>query len=164
MILDTVTNFLDSLFSSIHDLQIDVVNYYLDHIAYQASSNDDYDQRKLEILKIAVLISEEIIGDRRVGIFRLNKPITYKERVIPVIELIESKNGQICASAFEHVEFVIQESFESLMQEHPQLAWDTSSASRNEFPHLKLKLSDATQIKFHHQDILEIVRLEKLKK
>lgn len=161
MILDSVPSFLDTYFRDIQTVGLDVTSYYLDHIAYQASSNDDYDSIKAEILTLATQESEELIGDRRVGIFKLKNPIHYSERVIPVIELVAPKDGQICESVFEHCEFVTSESFDELMQKYPHLAWDTSSAARSKFPHLKLKLSPTTQIKFHPQDILEIIAIQK---
>lgn len=161
MITDSVNDFLDEFFADIQAVGIDVSSYYLDHVAYQASSNDDYDMVKAEILTYGTLESEEIIGDRRVGIFSLITPLTYKDRVIPVLELIAPKEGQVCLSAFEHGEFVVSESFEAIMNKYPHLSWDTTSALRKEFPHLKLRLSETMQVKFHPQDILEIIAVQK---
>ena len=46
MILNNLTPFLDRIFANLKKQNIDVSNFELDHIAYQASSNDDYDNLK----------------------------------------------------------------------------------------------------------------------
>lgn len=155
-----ITNFLNTFFNLLTSTQIDVSNLYLDHFAYQTNSASDYEKIKFEVLSIADEVSEKIIGDRRVSIFKLRTPFDYKGRVIPVIEIIEPKEGQICPSAFEHAEFVV-DSIPKFVQKYPDLDWDLSSANRPDFPHLKLKLSDAIQVKFHPQSILEIIEIEK---
>ena len=158
MVLDNYSKFLDKLFADIELKQIDVSAFNLDHIGYQCSSNDDYDVLKPEVEKIAKLASENIVGGRRVGIFQLNSPISYKERSIPAIEIIAPKEGQVCPSALEHAEFVINEDFESFVGKYPSLDWDKSKANQPTFPMVNLKLSEFTQVKFHYTPVLEIVK------
>ncbi|OHD82117.1 MAG: hypothetical protein A2355_07935, partial [Spirochaetes bacterium RIFOXYB1_FULL_32_8] len=152
------SKFLDKLFTDIQIKQINVSNFELDHIGYQCSSNEDYDNLKPEFEKIAKLVSENIVGGRRVGIFQLNSPINYKERSIPAIEIIAPKEGQICPSALEHAEFVINEDFESFVGKYSNLDWDKSKVSQPTFPMVNLKLSEFTQVKFHYTPVLEIVK------
>ena len=57
MILDNYKEFLDELIKNINEKGIDLSNLYLDHIGYQASSNQDYDNLKSEFDKIGKLIS-----------------------------------------------------------------------------------------------------------
>ena len=158
MVLDNYNKFLDKLFTDIQIKQINVSNFELDHIGYQCSSNEDYDNLKPEFEKIAKLVSENIVGGRRVGIFQLNSPINYKERSIPAIEIIAPKEGQICPSALEHAEFVINEDFESFVGKYSNLDWDKSKVSQPTFPMVNLKLSEFTQVKFHYTPVLEIVK------
>jgi len=163
MIIEQAQPFLDEFFKNLSVTRIDVSSFFLDHVAYQASSSDDYEMQKAEILNHADYVSEEIIGDRRVGIFKLHTDIQYNDRQIPVIELIEQKKGQVCPSAYEHCEFVISESFDAFMSRYPNFSWDTSSAARPDFPHLKLKLNETMQVKFHPQDILDVVAAQQSK-
>lgn len=39
-----ISNFLDSFFDQIKQVGLDVTGLELDHVAYQASSSEDYDQ------------------------------------------------------------------------------------------------------------------------
>ncbi len=150
--------FLDSFFEQITKTGIDISTYVLDHIAYQASTSNDYDQQKIKFSRLGKEMSEEIIGNRRVAIFKLNTPIKYKKYSIPVLELIEQKENQECSSQFQHAEFIINIPFEEYINKYLNINWDTSSMNRSEFPHLKLNFSNSLTLKFLKQPILEILR------
>ena len=157
MILDDYKSFLDKLLLDVSDKGIDVSAYNLDHFGYQCSSDEDYDKLKPEIEKIAKLASENIVGGRRVGIFKLDSPLGYKNWKIQAVELVAPKEGQTCPSALEHAEFVIDSDFDSFIKKYPNLYFDTSKINQPLFPMVTLKLSGYTQVKFHLQPILEIV-------
>ena len=150
-------SFLNSFFEQIQAVGIDISELDLDHIAYQASSAQNYDELKPKFLELGEEISEEIIGGRRVAVFKLDKPIHYKEYFIPALELIEPRAGQQCKSEFQHAEFVLEQSFEDYIARYPHLPWDTSSMHRDEFAHLKLNFDNGLTLKFLHQPILEMV-------
>ena len=103
-------------------------------------------------------LSEEIVGGRRVGIFLLNKPVMYKGRSIPAVELVAPKDGQVCPSALEHVEFVIDTDFVNFMARYPDLPFDTTKMNQPTFPMITLKLGENIQVKFHLQDVQEILK------
>lgn len=157
MILDNYKEFLDELIKNINEKGIDLSNLYLDHIGYQASSNQDYDNLKSEFDKIGKLISEEIVGGRCVGVYKFNSPLIYNGKEIPAIELVAPKEGQVCPSALEHCEFVLDTDFETFVKKYPNVNFDTSKISQPTFPMVTLKLSDTTQVKFHLKPVLEIV-------
>lgn len=157
MILDNYKDFLDKLLKDIEIKSIDVSKYNLDHFGYQCSSNEDYDKLRPELEKIAQLISENIVGGRRVGIFRLNTPLEYRNWKIEAVELVAPKEGQECPSSLEHAEFVIDTDFDSFVKKYPNLDWDLTAINQPTFPMVKLKLSDYTQVKFHLKPVLEIV-------
>ena len=157
MILDNYKNFLDKLLTDIEVKGIYVSKYNLDHFGYQCSSNEDYDKLRLELESVAKFISENIVGGRRVGIFKLNKPLEYKDWNIQAVELVAPKEGQESPSALEHSEFVIDTDFDSFLKKYPNLNWDTSKVNQPTFPMVTLKLSGHTQVKFHLQPVLEIV-------
>lgn len=161
MNIQEILNFIDSFLEKVTRLGIDYSNYNIDHVAYQASSSQDYDNIVKELQTYGELMHEPLIGERRVGMIQLTTPIEYKNNKIVALEIIEQRPGQICESGWEHAEFVINESFETLMSKYPTLEWDTSSADRPLYAHLKLRLDPKTQLKFHKLDILETIKLDK---
>lgn len=97
--------FLDAFFEQIAAADLDISGLALDHIAYQASSSDQYETLKPIFAEQGQLVSEEVVGERRVAI-SLTQPIQYKTYAIPAMEIIEPKVGQVCESGFQHAEFV----------------------------------------------------------
>jgi predicted metalloenzyme YecM len=158
MILDHYIIFIEEVLKKIHEFEIDVFSLEMDHIGYQASSDEDYDRLREEFDKLGERVSEEIVGGRRVGIYKLNNPLQYQQYTIPAIELVAPKEKQICPSALEHVEFVIQESFESFIKRYSNISWDVSAINQKDFPMVKLKLDTYIQVKFHLLPVLEILK------
>jgi len=152
--MKNVTEFLNSFFNQIQKVGLDVSGLDFDHIAYQASSASDYEKQKKEYTELGQLINEEVIGNRRVAVFRLKEPICYKDIKISVIELIEPKQGQVIESGLQHAEFIYEEPFEKMMEKYPEINWDTSSMYRAEFAHLKLNFDNGLTLKFLHAPIV----------
>lgn len=157
-IIDNYQNFLEQTISLIEGKGISISDLEMDHIGYQASSNEDYDNLVPEFNELGEMVSEVIVGGRRVGVFKLNSCLKYKHYSISAIELIAPKDGQECPSALEHVEFVIKEEFTTFMQKYPKINWDTSAIDQKDFPMIKLRLTEYTQVKFHKKNILDIVK------
>jgi predicted metalloenzyme YecM len=155
MNIQEARKFLDKIFSEIELLGIDTAQLTLDHIAYQTSSSKDYENRKEAFLELSKLISEEIVGNRRVGIFRLNQSLTYNKNSINIIETIEPKTSQNPPSGWEHVEFTIDLDLEDFMSLYPNLDWNTSKLNRDHFPMLILKLSKNLQVKFPRRGVIQ---------
>jgi len=158
MIIDNYKEFLDTLLNNINKYKIDVSDFDLDHIGYQCSSDNDYDNLKNEVDEFATLVSENIVGGRRVGIFKLSTPLKYKNWNIEAFEIIAPKKSHICPSALEHAEFVIDSDFEIFVKKYPNIPFDTSKINQPIFPMVTLKLSENTQVKFHLKPVLEIVK------
>jgi len=163
-ILKNYQTFLDKLFEKLIELKLDFSNLKLDHIGYQASSTEDYNNLKSEFLKLGKLVDENIVGNRRVTILKLKTPLPYKKYLIKVIELVEPKKDQTCPSGFEHIELILKEDFKSFMQKYPNLKWDTRAIDRDIFPMLILKLGNNMQIKFPKNPVLEAVKKQISKK
>lgn len=154
MKLDEYKNFLDSWFSEIEKLGIDVSEFTLDHLAYGVSTNSEFDLAKEEFLKFGKLFREVIVSGRRVAVFKLIKPLKYKDFFITAIELIEPKKGEKTKSGFEHAEFTINIPFEDFVNKYPNLSWDTSNINRKDFPRLNLDLNNGLELKFNNLPIL----------
>jgi predicted metalloenzyme YecM len=156
--MDAYKTFLNEIFNQINLIGIDVDGYDLDHIAYQASSIEDYEKHKVEYSGIGDFFSEEIVGERRVAIYKLTTAIQYKKYSIPALEIIEPKEGQVIKSGFQHAEFVMPHPFENYIEKYPTIQWDKSSMYRDEFAHLKLNFKNGLTLKFLRKPILEMAR------
>lgn len=156
--MDKYQIFLNSFFEEIAKVGLNIDGLNLDHIAYQASTSEDYDQKKPQFSNLGTEISEEIIGGRRVAVYELFEPIRYKDYVIPALELIEPKPDQDYSSDFQHAEFVTAQPFETYIEQYPTINWDTSSMSRDEFSHLKINFENGLTLKFLHTPILELLK------
>ena len=154
--LENLFSFLDNLFLRLAELGVEISKYKMDHVGYQCSSDADYDKCKESFLNLGELIDENIVGDRRVGLFKLNKPIDYRNYRINAIEVIAPKKGQVCPSALEHAEFVLDEKFNEFMARYPSTKWDTSAVDHPMFPMVKLRLGEHIQAKFHYEHVFDI--------
>lgn len=163
MILDNYVQFIDIIFQKLQENKIDVAAFEMDHIGYQASSDENYDKLKSEFEKLGHRVSENIVGGRRVGIYKLNNPLKYKQYIISAAEVVAPKKDQVCPSALEHVEFVINSSFETFLKKYQNIPWDLTALNQPVFPMVKLKLDKYIQVKFHLTSVLDIIESEKNK-
>jgi uncharacterized protein len=162
MIQEEVNKFLDDFLERLEKVGVNVSGLEMDHIAYKTSSVDEYDVMKPKFLKVGEQVHENMVRERRVGIFKLDQPLRYKNYSIPAVELIAPKPGEIIKSGWEHAEIVLKESYESFMDKYPNLNWDTSVMNSDLFSMIKLKLGEDMQAKFHLMPILEIIKQEKV--
>lgn len=146
--------FLNKLNSLITSLGIDLTGAKLDHIGYQTATAEEYDRLKPEFEKMAKLIKEPIVGERRVGVFEFFEPLTYKGEEIKAIELIEPKKDQNPPSGLEHAEYLLPVTLEEFTSKYPKVNWNTDALNREEFPMLILKLTDSMTVKFPRYPIL----------
>lgn len=155
MITDKLRTFIDSKLIQLADLKLDLSNMELDHFGYQTASKEDYNTKTIEVSSIAERISENIVGGRRVGIYKLHKKYEYKGFTISGFELLEPREGQITDSRLDHLEFVLPVKFEDYITSNPQIDWDTRAMNRPEFAKLTVNFEDGTSVKFHLKHIFE---------
>lgn len=155
MITDNLKTFIDSVLTNLKTIGVDVLDLELDHFGYQTSSKEDYESKKTAAQQIGKMESENIVNGRRVGIFRLNEPCLYKGFKISGFELVETRDGQVCESALEHLEFVLKGTFQDFMDKYPSVNWDTAALNRPEFAKLSLRFEDGSGVKFHLKNIFE---------
>ena len=77
MVIDEYINFLDDFLKKISEKMINISGLDLDHLGYQTSSSADYKKIKDEMVSIGVLINENMVGGRRVGLYKLHYPLKY---------------------------------------------------------------------------------------
>ena len=153
--LANINEFLDKFFDSFKKLGVNCDGFEIDHVAYQASSSEDYESLKPRFEEVGEMVSESVVGGRRVGIYKLNRVLVYMNYSIPAVELIESKDGQECDSEWQHVEFVIDESLREFADRYANVSMDLSAIDRDEFPKVQTKLENGFGVKFHVKSVLE---------
>lgn len=153
-ILKTANSFLGNITYQVAGLGVKITKHELDHLAYQTNSGKQYDSLKETVAEIGTFVREGMVNGRRVGIIKLKSPLIFEDFKINAFEIIEPKPDQSCDSGFDHIEFVLNGSFQDFLNEYPQVNWDTSAMDRSEFPKITYRLPDGKSVKFHLQSIL----------
>ncbi len=152
--------FLGRVFRDLEVLHINVDRFQMDHACFRVQTQNEYENYKTQLLEFADLLIESLVNGRMIATFELKKPILFEGRVLRVIELPSPKEGSIYPTGFEHVEFVIDQSFEEMQNLYPKMNWKISNKTFN--AEMALKLSNST-IKFHHLSLKAVVEMEKNK-
>ena len=132
----SVDKFLSELLSEIGGVGIDVEGLKVDHIAYSASSSDEYEKLLPGFLKNGELVQEAIITNRRVAVVKLHKAVYWDGQTIEVVELIEPVHGEKSISGWEHAEFLADD-YDEILQKYPDLSWNTKHKDRDNFSRIK---------------------------
>ena len=157
-ILPSPSTFLENLFKEIQELSIDISRFECDHICYRIETIERYIELKKEFEKIGEFLSEEIVANRPISTFKLFEPIVYKYKIISCIELPAPKKGSFYKEGWEHIEFVIDTSFDEFMVKYSNLRFNTSSVDKKINPEISLKLENGS-IKFHHFTLEYVVKV-----
>ncbi|KAM9977186.1 hypothetical protein ACTFIR_011044 [Dictyostelium discoideum] len=148
----------------------------IDHICYRVSTNEFYNEKKKQLNQLGELLVETEIGGRMISTFKLNKPIQYKDKSIPLIELPAPKKNRINYDGLEHIEMVINEPFQSFVDNHPspindenlKFNWVLHALNKDINPDVECEFIDprikneirTISVKFHHQSLEEVVKYE----
>ena len=164
--MDTITKiigdyhtFLDTVFTNLEDTQIDVSDFYIDHIAYRTLTEEDYILRKDQLSPYGEMISEKIIRDRPVAIFKLNTPLSYNHSTIPYFELLAPADGDAYQEGLEHAEFVVDIPLSQIARKYPSILSVLKDRKIN--AELVLKFPNNANVKFHELPIDEVIEIEK---
>ena len=144
--------FLDRIFENLKKDNIDISNYELDHICYRVSTIEKYDILKNIISSYWILLAENIISGRNISTFKLDRPIIYKNRKIHLLEIPSPKKGSHYDDWFEHVEFVINCSFDDFMNKYSDINFITKDINKKVNPDIKIKY-DNYSVKFHKDSL-----------
>jgi len=155
--LPNPTPFLDKLFRNLEKDGVNVSDLLLDHICYRVETVEAYDTMKAFLAKNGEELTESIIGGRPIVTFLLNDPIVYKNRTINCLELPAPKNGSFYKEGYEHVEFVIKESFSEIIDRYPNVQFDTKGMQKPINPDIRIAYTDCS-VKFHHQTLEYVIR------
>lgn len=153
-------SFERDLSSGIEKNSLNLKYYYIDHICFRTKTLDEYlnIKQKLNLLG-NVLISSQI-GGREITTYKLRKPLSILGQNVYVLELPAPKAGSKYSTGFEHVEYVIDKSFDDFAQRYPWIEFDWSGASKEHNPELRVKFDKNVSIKFHHDNLENIIKKE----
>jgi len=157
--IDSTTKFLDNIFSSLVEVDIDVSPFFLDHICYRVETAEEYERYKNILADYGTVLSETMVSGRLISTYKLHEPITYKERHIPLLELPSPKPGKHYASGLEHAEFVIDTSFEAFMKKYPHVSFETKDLEKKINPDIRISF-DGCSVKFHQQSLEDVIQFE----
>ncbi len=149
--------FLDILFKRIAQKGIEVSNFELDHICYRVETQEKYESLKQELSSIGELLTESLIGGRKIATFKLLKPITYLDRQIYLIELPSPKKSSWYREGYEHAEFVIESSLEEFQERNKHIEFDTKGIEKSINPDIRLPLGDINA-KFHLHNLEYVIK------
>lgn len=152
--------FLDKVFTVLKAEAIDLNDWEIDHLCYRTSSIRNYEEMKDYFSKHGELLIEGQVNGRNIATYKLKNPIVYKQYRIPLIEVPAPKAGRAIDEGWEHIEVVIDISFEEIISKYPKLDFDTKALGKSLNPELVIKFENCS-IKFHHQSLEEVIKIEK---
>lgn len=154
-------DFITKVLTLLKEKGINTSKLTIDHLGYQADSARDFEEKTDLIKKDASLLSQNIVGGRRVAIYKLGNPFIFEDQEINIVEIFEPREGQQVASAFEHIEFLTPVSLEDFVEEYSNIEWDKSVMNRAEFPMLILKLQNGIRAKFPRLSVIKEIQRQR---
>lgn len=152
-------NFLDLVFRNLEDQKIDIKNWEIDHLCYRTSSWENYLQKKIDFAELGLCLIESEVNGRPITTYKLHHPIIYKKWIIDLVEVPAPKLNKITKEGFEHIEVVIDESFDTLMQKNPDILFNTKGMNKELNPELEIEFENCA-LKFHHKSLEHIINIE----
>ncbi len=151
--------FLDKILGLLESNNIDVSNFFLDHLCYRVQNKEDYSKTKSELLNLSTLISEANVGGRPIASLKLHECIIYKNRKIPLIELPYPRENKLEVSGLEHIEFVIDTDLDSFIKMYPHISFDTKGLNKADNADIKWSIEGIT-VKFHRESLEDVIERE----
>lgn len=153
--------FLEEIFFMIDDIDLDVHNMILDHICFRVATIEEYQNKKIELAELGILLTESIVNERNIATYKLHHPIEYKDRKIFLIELPSPKETNNYTTGLEHVEFVTKDNLQKIVNRYPQFAFETFGINKRINPDITLKLGKYC-LRFHNQHLEDVIKGERV--
>ncbi|MBP7844382.1 MAG: VOC family protein [Proteobacteria bacterium] len=161
-IINSIPTFVEKILNELNAIGFQLNDKFIDHVCFRVQTEEEYKFYKNEFSKFGELLSEASISGRPICTFKLFEAVKVGNRLIPCMEIPAPKTSKLYAIGLEHLEIVIDESFDSLSSKFPNQNWDWAGAHKEKNPELAILLSDSLSAKFHHQSLEEVIRLEKM--
>lgn len=154
--------FLIKVFKELNNVDVDITSFEIDHLCYRTSSLKNYQEIKDKFSKEARLLIESDVNGRPIATFKLHSPIFFKDWIIDLVEVPAPKEGRETQEGYEHIEVVIDQSFDEFIERHPKIEFNKNGLSKELNPELEVEFEDCA-VKFHHKSLEHIIAIEKNK-
>ncbi len=154
--------FLDGLFENMATKNLRLSPHWdIDHICFRVSTQQEYQRRQTQISEFSELLIESSVNGRPISTYRLQQPLIYRNWQIDLLELPAPKPGKPVKDGFEHIEVVCDLTFAELQGQLGSFGIDFDKKGLLKYfnPELEVLLG-AENLKFHHQSLASVVRLE----
>lgn len=166
MNLQHIITFVDEIISGLSKHNINVQDFYLDHVCYRVETEQEYKTCYDELIQVATLLIEQLIGGRQIATFKLHEPIIVSKynRHVSVIELPMPKKNSFYSSGFEHCEFVIIQNLKEFSDLY-NVKWDFSGLHKHINSDIRISFNDTQgkiiSVKFHNDTLENFIKQEK---
>lgn len=160
MVENQAKQFLKKIFQNLEGYKIDIKNWEIDHLCYRTSSQENYSEVKETFHNLGQLLIESEVNGRLIATYKLEKPIFYEKWIIDLIEVPAPKPNKETIEGFEHIEVVIDENFDELLDKYSNINFNKKGLSKDLNPELEIEFQDCA-IKFHHKSLEHIINIEK---
>ena len=157
--LKNINSFLEKIFKLLKQDNINISLCELDHICYRVETLEKYEELKIFLRNFGTQLTEVTIGGRFISNFKLNTPIIFDKRKIYLVELPSPKQGTNYKEVFEHVEFVISDSFDTFMKKYNTIKFDTTDLSKSFNQSITINYENCS-VKFHQNSLEYVIKYE----
>lgn len=152
--------FLDKIFIHLSENGVDLNDWFIDHLCYRTSSKENFKLMKEKFKDYGDCLVESEVQGRPIVTYKLFNPIKYKDYLIELIEIPAPKPGKNTKEGFEHIEVVVDISFDELIKLYGHLSLEKKALEKKINPELEIEFDDCA-IKFHHQSLEDVIAFEK---
>jgi predicted metalloenzyme YecM len=160
-IIGNYEEFIKDIISEVKGSGFDLVDFVqLDVLCYQASSLEEYENKKASLNKIGALLSEVQMSGRPICTVRLRNPILTQDWRIDVVEVVAPKTNDDKLTGLEHIQFVLFDSLQTFMERYPTKQFDIRAVERGINPMITFKFEGGRKVKFHIVSLPAAIYLE----
>ena len=152
--------FLEKVTGRLKTSGINIHNWEIDHLCYRTCSQSNYKESKIFFERLGQCLIESEINGRPIATYKLHEPIFFKDWIIDLIEVPAPKPGKETKEGFEHIEVVIDCSFEEFLNQNSKIEFEKTGLSKELNPELEVEF-DNCAVKFHHKSLEHIINIEK---
>jgi predicted metalloenzyme YecM len=142
--------FMADVLANLEKVGIDISNREIDHLAFRASSIEQYESLKKALKNQGTQLAEILVRNRPICVFELNKPLEHNSFPISCLEIMApAKEDKTFERGLEHIEVIIDnESLLSFMQRYPHVNFNTTALNDPKNPELMLFFENDANVKF----------------
>ncbi|WP_413289173.1 VOC family protein [Bdellovibrio sp. HCB337] len=154
-------SFLVHLFEQLKAHKVDLKPHWsIDHLCFRVQSAEAYQQYKQEFEKFGSMLIESEVNGRMIATYKLQEPVRFRGYNIDVVELPAPKPGKNTPEGFEHVEVVVDESFQSLKERFKHCQMDDGGLKKLFNQELEIEMQGCA-LKFHPLSLESVIAIEK---